>query len=377
MEAESIDHVRKADALRFPDITYEFGGGPLSTSTGSSGELCLPKKTGELAFTLTTANLGITAVNLAFDFRGTPDPGGLPQIVWTVDRDVSEWASGAHITHLGGSVTTQIDSVPPFLGKSCSGDERVFQVTMSTIGTANALHIDTSVGTVDVSKIAIASPGAAIGEVLSPVFFDVGLHVSSWKKDGCGHRYQLVGAIVTITALVENLQAVGPVTSTVYNWHVDAGVVILSGLGTSTLTVRLDTPGNWKVAVDVTVATTIESSTRQGSVTFPTLTVADANTLDFACHLKHLAQAAETSARAIIGVGAGVTLGDGTRLVDPLYDPPKGERIAGLAHRVAEYQFEQLQRATRQLINGAHDLARAANRGLQDRLASRAGKYER
>ena len=334
---------------------------------GSAGPLCVSKKSGELSFTLTTKQLNISLLDVALEFKGEADPSGLPQVTWRVNKDLDQWVSLARVTHIGGSIVTQVDTPEPTLDESCAGEQRVVQATIATVGTQNALAVDTSLGTIDCKNITIATPGRA-GEILDPVFFDLSSHVSHWERTECGDRFQLVGSTVTCTVLVENLQAVGTVTATTFDWAVPAGVTPLSPTTAPSITLRIDAPGNFQIAVDVVVGTGIQTGTRKHTVKLWAMTAADANTVNMACHLKHIAQAAEQSARAVVGVGAGVTLGDGTRLVDPLYDPPKGEEGAALARVIAEHQFEEVRRTMRLLVDAANQVTRAAQVALTERV---------
>lgn len=98
----------------------------------------------------------------------------------------------------------------------------------------------------------------------APVEFNATIHVDQhapWNDDGCGHLFQLVGAVMVLSPRVDSIVADGVVTGITYQWHVTGAQVIGGKVDVSTdnqpLTLSLDTPGTVVVTLQVVVTSNV------------------------------------------------------------------------------------------------------------------------
>ncbi|MHA6204915.1 hypothetical protein ACXU4B_10855 [Dyella soli] len=331
----ALDHVLNADTLQIGPITFNLDS-PLGSSSGSSPALCVTKD-GPLAFTLTSDQLGLPISGLTFPFHGTPSQDQ-QTIEWVVDQPLDLWQSIAHLTGVYGSITTQVSDLDPTLATDCGGNTRVFQATLITTGTNNALTVSTSVGDARVTSIALQ---ASAGEVLAPAFFNVGFSWSSWQSDGCGLQYQVPETTVSLTANILDLQITGVVSSTEFRWMVQSGPASIHGQSNQqSVLLNLNEPGLVFVSVQVTVSSDIETGVVTRHFNFAVFNEAEASLVGALCKLR---QAFSPIPNVVVsGVGPGIVVG-GRHLVDPLWDPPKD--FVGRANPVASQPYGRLELA--------------------------------
>ena len=341
----TVEHVKNSVTLVFHTASFHLHLPILGDSDSTTVPFCISKASGELRFTLTSDDLGLPIPNLKFDFWGN-EIGS--EITWKVDQDLDIWDSGFHITHVRGQIVTNVESVQAVRGDDCHGEPRVYQATLKTIGNNNTLTIETSAGDTIVSNITI---NVDAGETLSPVQFDVRIHPDKTPHDECGHYYQIKGTTVRFTASVINLQAIGNVTNTTYQWDIPAGVTPLGGTNKATLEIQLNTAGSVSLTVHVIVVTDIEVGTQQSTTTFAVLTPDEAVLLSQICHL--LSMTLPRPSTAVVGIGHGFTAG-GTRFVDPLWDPPPNEMNKGVAILRRGYSLHELHQVRRVAERIAH-----------------------
>jgi hypothetical protein len=309
----AIDHLIASDTLRFAPISFHLHP-PIGADTDSSTmAFCVPKR--PLAFDLTSEIIGIPIPGLTIPFTGVLEEDN--SITWSADQPFTDVVfSGVPITRVHGQIVTRVDDVTASLGMTCTGEQRVFEATMATIGERNTLTIVTGVGDAILSNIRTSTPAMA-GQRLAPVFFDVIVHANQTPHDGCGNYFQLHGSTVRFTASIANVRSVGNVTNTTFVWAVPD--VVRSGrTDQPTLDVTLDSPGPVTLTVYVTVTTDLEGE-RTGHATahFAVLTSDEATLQSLLCTM--ITVAAELPV-AKAGIGADVIIGV-FDVIDPLRDP--------------------------------------------------------
>jgi len=280
----AIDDLRASDTLQFDSISYhQHVSIPFVDDVDvTTFPFCVPKDPGELAFTLDSNQLALPIANQKFRFTGTPNGN---QVTWHIDQPLDVWYLGAHLSRVHGQVVTSVDNVTPSLGTDCSGAQRVQTVTLTTVGTANAVSIDTNPDVASATISNIYAQEVRCGEAPPPVFFDVRFSVNKSEHDECGHSYLVEGSTVRVTALVENLSAVGAVTSITYSWTPSAGVTVNGPSDQATIEVVLNNPGRIGLTCQVVVTTTVESGTNQSTANLTVLTAGEAAQWRLGCHL--------------------------------------------------------------------------------------------
>jgi len=281
----AIDDLRASDTLQFDSISYQQhvsvpGVGDFDVTIPG---LCVTKPIDALAFELDSAELYLPIPSQPFLFTGTPNGS---QVTWRIDQPLDVWYQGAHLSRVHGQIVTRVDSVTPSLGTDCRGAQRVQTVTLTTVGTANAMSIDTDpeVGSATIRNI--SAQMVRCGEAPPPVMFDVRFSVNRSEHDECGHSFLIEGSTVRVTALVENLSAVGVVTNITYSWdRPPAGVTVNGPSDQATIEVVLNNPGRIGLTCQVVVTTTVESGTSQSTATVTVLTADEAAQWRLGCHL--------------------------------------------------------------------------------------------
>ena len=93
-----------------------------------------------LAFELDPALLALPIASQPFLFTGTPNGN---QGTWRIGQPLDVRYGGAHLSRVHGKIVTRVDNVTPSFGTDCRGAQRVQTMTLTTVGTANAVRIDT------------------------------------------------------------------------------------------------------------------------------------------------------------------------------------------------------------------------------------------
>jgi len=117
------------------------------------------------------------------------------------------------------------------------------------------------------------------------------------QDDGCGGRFYLTGASITLAATVNALVTSNPVGGTLYTWHVTgaqvaAGTVDMPSTNPA-ITLQLATPGTVRITVDVDVRTTVgsgiqtvqQSTVRTAKLSLLVLTESQAELAQVLCRL--------------------------------------------------------------------------------------------
>jgi hypothetical protein len=353
----AIDDLKASDTLKFSGLSYHLSAPIIGDSDSTTMPLCVPrgpKELGKLAFTLTSANLSLPVPDLTLLFAGTAKGN---QVTWTINQGLDVFTKqGLHISGVHGQIVTIHDEVPASLGTDCSGAQRVQKATFATIGGANTLTIDTSLGAATISQI--SCPLVTCGEMLGPVFFDVRIHANKTPHDDCQHYYQIQGSTVRFTASVENLIADGEVTDATFSWVVPAGVVVNGKSDQAAIEVVLNSHGSVSLTCQVIVTTTGGTSTNFSTAHFAVITADEAAQLAGICHLSSLTL--PLPAVLVAGAGPGFTAG-GTHFVDPLWDPAPDElrnRVAVLGRAYSLPELYQVRAAAEQIVRAAIGLAK-------------------
>jgi hypothetical protein len=282
----AIEDLRASDTLQFDSISYHFhvsvpGVDDFNVTTPP---LCLPKDKNTLAFTISSDQLSLPIAGQMFPFTGTANGN---QVTWTIDQPLDVWYMGAHLSRVHGQVVTSVDNVTPSLGTDCSGAQRVQTVTLTTVGTANAVSIDTDPAVASATISNIYAQEVRCLETPPPVFFDVRFTADK-SQEACGHYFQIQGTTVRFTAWVENLSAVGAVTSVTYSWTHSAGVTVNGPTDQATIEVVLNNPGRISLTCQVVVSTTVESGINQSTENVTVLTSDEEAQWRLGCHLLYL-----------------------------------------------------------------------------------------
>lgn len=275
-----------------------------------------------MAFSLRSEDLDLPIPGLNIRFTGVPDRDN-STVTWSVNQSFDVWFSAVHITHAAGQIVTRVDEMSRSSGTTCSGEARIVEATLTTIGSANMITVSTSLGDATISNISTSAATAL--ERVPAVHFDVRIHASETPHDGCGNTYQLQNTTVRFTAFVSNVRAVDGVsrtiTGTTFEWEMPpVGVTVIGRLDEQTVEVRFDGHGPVSLTVHVTVTTAAAEHREESTVRFAVLTPEEAQLGSALCRLRYEAQASMPAVMFIAGIGAGFTIGD-IRFVDPLWDP--------------------------------------------------------
>jgi hypothetical protein len=279
----AIDDLKASDTLQFDSISYhQHVSIPFVPDADvTTFPFCVPKDPGELAFTLDSNQLALPIASQTFRFTGTANGN---QVTWDIDQPLDVWYLGAHLSRVHGQIVTSVDNVTPSLGTDCSGAQRVQTVTLTTVGTGNAVSIDTDPDVASATISNIYAQEVRCLETLPRVFFDVRFTADK-SQDACGHYFQIQGSTVRFTAWVENLNAVGAVTSITYTWTHSAGVTVNGPSDQATIEVVLNNPGRISLTCQVVVSTTVEAGTNQSTANVTVLTTDEEAQWRLGCHL--------------------------------------------------------------------------------------------
>ena len=283
----AIDNLKAAETLQFDGILYHFhvsvpGIDDMDVTTGP---FCVTKSRGMLALMLDSNQLNLPVPGQTFQFAGTANGN---QVTWVIDQPLDIWFSGAHLSRAHGQIVTRVDEVSPSLDTDCSGNRDVEVATLTTVGSDNAVSIDTDPAVASATLSNISAQGVRCSEPLSPVFFDVRIHPNKTSSDGCEHYFEDQGSTVRFTAWVEDLIAVGPVTGTTYSWTVPPGVAVNGPMEQATIEIVLNDTGSVSLTCRVVVTTTLESGANQSTVTFSVLSAHEAAHWRLFCDLLSL-----------------------------------------------------------------------------------------
>lgn len=354
----AVDDLQSADTLHISGVSFHFSQ-PLASFDSVAGPFCVAKPAGQLAFTLTSEELGLPVSGLSFPFTGTPD--GSDAVIWSVDESVNVSYKGAQITHVSGHVRTIVSPMAGTDTSTCDGTaSRIDRATLATVmGGSDQITVSVNVGDAHITNISLA--GTA-GQVLAPISFDVSIHEDHWSSDGCGRRYNHVGDMATFTALLENLSVPDPVIATTFTWTLPDGSTHTGDSVSWTFTAE----GNFRVSVDAEVETSREHGEASAVNFYTVLSEDEARLASLICKLRHEVVAATL----LPGVGPGVIIG-GHRFVDPLWDPlPFEGAIAGVVNRqYTTAELRRIERASALVGRTSGELAAQAREVLEQREA--------
>lgn len=352
----AIDQLRAADTLLFAAVSFTLNIPTMPPTPGSVGPLCVRKAAGSLAFTLTSADLGIPIPGLTFPFTGTPDATGT-SVTWRVDLPVDIWFGGVHLSRVQGQIVTTVSDIPPSLARACDGTERLVRVALATTGGSNMLTI--SIDLIGAATVTNITAAGSAGEAVPALFFRVGIRTSDLQSDGCGSGVLLTGTTVRFHALIEDLRTIGAPGGETYAWTISGPGTAAGPADQPTLSVRLTGTGTLTVNVAVTVRTSVQSGSQQARAVYGVLTPDELELRRLWCRFRARTVVRQPLVKLARGAGAGFTVG-GIRFVDPLWDPTPddlrvSEQIVTRAYTLDE--LKQMRDTAERMVKDASAVA--------------------
>lgn len=251
----------------------------------SPNDLCVPKNSGTLAFTLTPDEFGFQAIPLTLHLKGAEgkDMNGNPLVQWSVNQTVNLYVKDLDITidKIEGQLTTKVSSFGPAQDTSCGGSCHAFNVLFGTIGSDNWIAIKGHKNIVGIDKdVSLLITNLTLnGLSAEPVPLTVHIHYA--KNSECG-----IGAVEgEIARFWADVSGVPDGVTETYQWKVSgANQSPNSRNDIDTFKVEVPSPPN-PFTVSVSVSLPDLACTSFSRITVVPLTFAAATRIEHLCKL--------------------------------------------------------------------------------------------